>query len=101
MDSDPFGPDEWQIQATYETLKVFHQYRYPIILFTKSDMVADDRYIKLYRPETTYIQMTVTRVGIISTAVMNCRTVRPFETLAINIPTNGDQEIHQAHAALT
>ena len=27
---------------------------------------------------------------------INSRILRPRETLAINIPTNGDQEIHQA-----
>ena len=30
-----------------------------------------------------------------STQMTNSRTERPLETRAMNMPTNGDQEIHQ------
>jgi hypothetical protein len=39
---------------------------------------------------------TQTKDGMISTQMMNSRTVRPRLTRAMNMPTNGDQEIHQA-----
>lgn len=35
-------------------------------------------------------------VGATSTPIMNSRIVRPFDTRAMNILTNGAQEIHQA-----
>src|SRR5699024_3884208 len=41
-------------------------------------------------------KISVTIVGAKITPIMNCFIVRPLETLAINIPTNGAQEIHQA-----
>src|SRR5690606_7820276 len=44
----------------------------------------------------TVIQMKVKPAGMNSTAVTNSRTVRPREMRAMNMPTNGDQEIHQA-----
>jgi len=34
--------------------------------------------------------------GTSSTPIRNSRTVRPREMRAMNIPTNGDQAIHQA-----
>src|SRR5699024_11305188 len=40
-------------------------------------------------------KMIVTSVGARSTPATNCLIVRPLDTRAINIPTNGDQEIHQ------
>ncbi len=47
-------------------------------------------------PPRTVIQTMETAVGISSTQVMNSRTVRPRLTRAMNMPTNGDQLIHQA-----
>jgi hypothetical protein len=47
-------------------------------------------------PPNTDIQTNDRIVGMIITPRMNSRTVRPLEILAMNMPTNGDQEIHQA-----
>ena len=47
-------------------------------------------------PPKTAIQKTQTMLGITSTQVMNSRTVRPRLTRAMNMPTKGDQLIHQA-----
>ncbi len=44
----------------------------------------------------TVIQKKVNPAGMKSTAVTNSRTVRPREMRAMNMPTKGDQEIHQA-----
>lgn len=40
-------------------------------------------------------QIILNTVGTTSTPIMNSRIVRPFETRAMNMPTNGDQAIHQ------
>ena len=42
------------------------------------------------------IQISVKPVGISNTPTINSRIVRPLDTLAMNIPTNGDHEIHHA-----
>lgn len=46
-------------------------------------------------PPNTVIQTMQPSVGASKTQVMNSRTVLPIEILAMNIPTNGDHEIHQ------
>src|SRR5690606_9699786 len=52
------------------------------------------KYIALF-PKTV-IHTKLKSVGIIRTAATNSRIVRPFDILAIKIPTYGDQEIHHA-----
>ena len=47
-------------------------------------------------PPKAVIHKIETAVGIKSTQTMNSRTVRPRLTRAMNMPTKGDQEIHQA-----
>ena len=44
----------------------------------------------------TVIHRKVNPAGTSSTLRMNCRTVRPREIRAMNMPTKGDQAIHQA-----
>src|SRR5699024_11361691 len=48
-------------------------------------------------PPKTAKNIKVTSVGASRTPVINCLIVLPFDTLAINIPTNGAHEIHHAH----
>ena len=48
-------------------------------------------------PPKAPIHKILTIVGTMMTQKTNSRTVRPRETRAINMPTNGDQEIHHAN----
>ena len=41
-------------------------------------------------------QITLTMLGTSSTPVTNCRMVRPRLIRAMNMPTNGVQDTHQA-----
>ena len=41
-------------------------------------------------------QTALAPLGTSSTPIRNCRTVRPREMRAMNVPTNGAQEIHHA-----
>jgi DNA repair photolyase len=79
--SDPFHPIEKHVRATYETLEIFNRYHYPYILSTKSDMVADERYLKLYDPEITYVQMTVTTLNEVLGKKMEQNAVSPFKRI--------------------
>jgi hypothetical protein len=47
-------------------------------------------------PPKAVIHSTQASEGTSSTEMMNSRTVRPRDTRAMNMPTKGDQEIHQA-----
>ena len=60
MNSDPFMPNEKRLKVTYDTLKLFHKYKYPFMIFTKNDLVAQDDYLQFYDKDNSYIQMTVT-----------------------------------------
>lgn len=44
----------------------------------------------------TDIQIKLNSVGMIKTAAINSRILRPLEIFAIKSPTKGDQEIHHA-----
>jgi len=47
-------------------------------------------------PPNTVNQKKESTEGTISTPATNSRMVRPLDTRATNIPTKGDQAIHQA-----
>ena len=47
-------------------------------------------------PPMTENQTALAPLGTSSTPTTNCRTVRPREIRARNVPTNGAQEIYQA-----
>lgn len=47
-------------------------------------------------PPKTQNHSRLTVLGTRMTPPMNCRTVRPRLIRAMNMPTNGVQEIHQA-----
>lgn len=79
--SDPFHPIEKDIQATYETLEIFKHYKYPYILCTKSDMVADDKYMELYSPEITYVQITVTTLNEVLAKRIEPNACPPFKRI--------------------
>ena len=47
-------------------------------------------------PPNAAIQNVQTTVGRRMTQIANSRTVRPRETRAMNMPTNGDHDTHHA-----
>src|SRR5690606_15627528 len=47
-------------------------------------------------PPKTENHAKPSRLGTTTTPSTNSRTVRPYDTRAMNAPTNGDQEIHHA-----
>ncbi len=59
FETDPFQDLEKKTQITYEMLKLFKKYRYPYIIFTKSPLCLEKKYLELFEPELTYIQVSV------------------------------------------
>lgn len=59
FETDPFQDLEKKTQITYEMLKLFKQYRYPYIIFTKSPLCLEEKYRELYSPDLTYIQVSI------------------------------------------
>lgn len=58
--TDPFQPAELKYHITYSMLRQLNVYRRPYLIVTKSDLVADDRYIAVLDPALAHIQVTIT-----------------------------------------
>lgn len=58
--TDCFQPIELQHRATYETIKLLNKYGIGYLIVTKSHLVANDEYMKIYDPDLAHFQITVT-----------------------------------------
>ena len=58
--TDCFQRCENDYNVTYETIKALNEKRQPYLIVTKSDLVADDKYISVLDKELAHIQITVT-----------------------------------------
>ena len=58
--TDCFQPCEKQYRVTYETIKLLNKQGIHYLIVTKSDMVADDEYVKIMDKSLAHIQITVT-----------------------------------------
>ena len=58
--TDCFQPCEKKYKVTYETIKLLNKYGIHYLIVTKSDMVADDAYVKILDKKLAHIQITVT-----------------------------------------
>ena len=57
--SDAFMGMDKKYRVTLELLKILKFYRYPYIIFTRSDLVADDDYIQAMDPRLASVQMSI------------------------------------------
>ena len=57
--SDSFMWIDHKYKVTQELLKIFDYYKYPYIIFTRSDLIAQDDYIKLLNPNLCSIQFSI------------------------------------------
>ncbi len=58
--TDCFQPLERKYRVTYQTIEELNKNNIGYLIVTKSDIVADDEYIKLMRKDLAHIQITVT-----------------------------------------
>jgi len=58
--TDCFQPIEKIKRVTYETIKALNEEKISYLIVTKSDLVADDEYIKIMDKNLAHIQITVT-----------------------------------------
>jgi len=59
FETDPFQDLEKKTNITFEMLKLFKKYEYPYIIFTKSPLCLEKKYLELYDPKLTYIQISI------------------------------------------
>jgi len=70
--SDAFMWMDKTYGVTRELLKILKFYRYPYIIFTRSDLVADDTYIEAMDPRLASVQMSISSLNSALT-----RTIEP------------------------
>ena len=57
--SDSFMWSELKHGVTYEVIKILNHYKYPHIIFTRSDLVAHDKYISVLDPKLASVQFSI------------------------------------------
>ena len=58
--TDCFQPIEREYGVTYEVIKTLNEYNLSYLIVTKSDLVADDKYMDVMNKDLAHIQVTVT-----------------------------------------
>lgn len=61
--SDAFMFMDKKFKVTQELLKILKFYNYPHIIFTRSDLVSSDEYLKLLDPNLAAVQMSLSSVN--------------------------------------
>ena len=60
--TDCFQPIELKYRTTYQTIKLLNKYKIGYLIITKSHLVADDEYMKIYDKDLAHFQITTTCV---------------------------------------
>ena len=58
--TDCFQPLELKYRATYQTIRLLNRYRIEYLIVTKSHLVANDEYMKIYDKDLAHFQITTT-----------------------------------------
>ena len=58
--TDCFQPIELKYRATYQTIKLLNKYKIEYLIVTKSHIVANDEYLKIYDKDLAHFQITTT-----------------------------------------
>lgn len=61
--SDSFMWIDKKYKVTQELLKILKFYRYPYIIFTRSDLVAEDEYVSLLDKNLASVQMSISSIN--------------------------------------
>lgn len=61
--SDSFMWMDKKFGVTLEMLKIFNHYEYPYIIFTRSDLVAEENYLKNIDPKLGAVQMSISSIN--------------------------------------
>ena len=80
--SDSFMWLDKKYKVTQELLKILKFYDYPYLVFTRSDLVADDEYLKLMDPSLASIQMSISSINEEMTRIIEPGAPPPSRRLA-------------------
>jgi DNA repair photolyase len=79
--SDSFMWLDKKYRVTYELLKLLKFYDYPYLIFTRSDLVADDEYMSVLDKDLASIQMSVSSINEEMTRVIEPGAPSPMRRL--------------------
>ncbi|NBX76672.1 MAG: hypothetical protein EBQ92_08965 [Proteobacteria bacterium] len=79
--SDSFMWIDKKYKVTQELLKILKFYRYPYIIFTRSDLVAEPEYIELLDSKLASVQMSVSSINNNLTKVIEPGAPEPMKRL--------------------
>ena len=87
--TDCFQPLERTVKVTYETIKALNDAGLEYLIVTKSDMIAEDDYMKILNKDLAHIQITVTTTDdelskTYEKAVVPSRRIKRIEKLQRN-----------------
>lgn len=80
--SDSFMWIDKKYKVTQELLKILRFYRYPYIIFTRSDLVAEPEYTQLLDPKLASIQMSISSTNKALTRLVEPGAPDPLKRLA-------------------
>lgn len=80
--SDSFMWLDKQFKVTQELLKILKYYRYPYLVFTRSDLIAEDEYLNLLDRELASVQMSISSINEEMTRTIEPGAPSPFRRLA-------------------
>lgn len=58
--TDCFQPLELKYRVTYQTIRLLNKYKIEYLIVTKSDLVANEEYMKIYDKDLAHFQITTT-----------------------------------------
>jgi DNA repair photolyase len=61
--SDSFMWLDKQFRVTHELMKILSFYNYPSLIFTRSDLVAEDEYLEVMNPKLTQVQFSLSSIN--------------------------------------
>jgi DNA repair photolyase len=80
--SDSFMWIDKKYKVTQELLKILKYYQYPYIIFTRSDLVAEDEYMALLDPGLASVQMSISSINESMTRLIEPGAPSPKRRLA-------------------
>ncbi|MFW6009181.1 MAG: radical SAM protein [archaeon] len=82
--TDPFQPIEKKERVTYQIMKLLNENDYPALIFTKSNLITEDKYMNLLKEkkENYYVQFTITTLDTKLARLIETNAPSPEKRLA-------------------
>jgi DNA repair photolyase len=79
--SDPFLSLEKKLKVTKELIKILNHYDYPYLIVTRSNLISNEEYLALLRPDLASIHISIPSLDAVKTKVLEPRAPSPESRL--------------------